>query len=86
MDIELATKVDLDGKANSNHTHSYTDLNDKPIIPTKTSQLTNDSGFMTGGATGVTFNNSGTGLAATNVDTAIKELKALFDSLGATGE
>ena len=27
---------------------SYNDLSDKPTIPTKTSQLTNDSGFLTG--------------------------------------
>ena len=27
---------------------SYTDLSNKPTIPTKTSQLTNDSGFITG--------------------------------------
>lgn len=26
---------------------SYNDLSDKPTIPTKTSQLTNDSGFLT---------------------------------------
>lgn len=29
-------------------TGSYNDLNDKPTIPAKTSQLTNDSGFITG--------------------------------------
>lgn len=28
---------------------SYSDLSDKPTIPTKTSELTNDSGFITGG-------------------------------------
>lgn len=33
---------------------SYTDLTNKPTIPSKTSQLTNDSGYITG-ATGVTF-------------------------------
>lgn len=33
---------------------SYTDLSNKPTIPTKTSQLTNDSGYITG-STGVTF-------------------------------
>lgn len=33
---------------------SYNDLTNKPTIPTKTSQLTNDSGYITG-ATGVTF-------------------------------
>ena len=30
-----------------NHTHSYTNLEDKPTIPTKTSDLQNDSGFLT---------------------------------------
>ena len=29
------------------HTHSYNDLTDKPAIPTKVSQLTNDSGYTT---------------------------------------
>ena len=33
---------------------SYTDLSNKPTIPAKTSQLTNDSGYITG-STGVTF-------------------------------
>ena len=53
----------LDGKADSSHTHvasditsglasvatsgSYADLNNKPSIPSKTSDLTNDSGFIT---------------------------------------
>ena len=35
----------LSQKANNEHTHNYNDLNNKPIIPTKTSQLTNDSNF-----------------------------------------
>lgn len=33
---------------------SYTDLSNKPTIPERTSQLTNDSGYITG-STGVTF-------------------------------
>ncbi len=33
---------------------SYTDLKNKPTIPSKVSQLTNDSGYLTG-STGVTF-------------------------------
>ena len=55
----------LNGKANSSHTHtkseitdfptlatvatsgSYNDLSNKPTIPSKTSDLTNDSGFIT---------------------------------------
>ena len=49
---ELATRTDLSNglkeKANTDHKHSYNDLNDKPTIPTKTSQLSNDSEFITG--------------------------------------
>lgn len=30
------------------HSHSYNDLSDKPAIPSKTSDLSNDSGFITG--------------------------------------
>lgn len=33
--------------AKSNFSGSYNDLTNKPTIPTKTSQLTNDSGFLT---------------------------------------
>lgn len=36
-------------KADSNHGHSYNDLADTPTIPSKTSQLTNDSGYTTFG-------------------------------------
>jgi len=41
-----AKKSDL-----SSHTHSYTTLTDKPNIPSKISQLTNDAGFITGSGT-----------------------------------
>ena len=40
--------VALNEKANSSHTHVASDITDFPTIPTKTSQLTNDSGFLTG--------------------------------------
>ena len=40
----------LDGKASTNHTHSYTDLTNKPTIPTNTNQLTNGAGFLTNGS------------------------------------
>jgi hypothetical protein len=33
-------------KANASHTHTKSDITDMPTIPTKTSQLTNDSGFV----------------------------------------
>ena len=37
----------LDGKANSSHTHTKSEITDFPSIPSKTSDLTNDSGFIT---------------------------------------
>lgn len=37
----------LDDKAPISHTHLKSDITDFPTIPTKTSQLTNDSGFKT---------------------------------------
>lgn len=37
----------LEGKANSEHNHVVSDITDFPTIPTKTSQLINDSGFLT---------------------------------------
>ena len=38
----------LNEKAGSIHMHVASDITDFPTIPTKTSQLTNDSGFLTG--------------------------------------
>lgn len=35
----------LSGKANVSHTHTKSQITDFPNIPTKTSELTNDSGF-----------------------------------------
>lgn len=40
--------VDLTGKANTSHTHTVSDVTDFPTIPTKTSDLNNDSGYITG--------------------------------------
>lgn len=37
----------LSGKANTNHTHTKSEITDFPTIPNKTSELTNDSGFLT---------------------------------------
>lgn len=37
----------LNGKANSSHTHTKSEITDFPSIPSKTSDLTNDSGFIT---------------------------------------
>ena len=38
----------LNGKANSSHTHTTSDISNFPTIPSKTSDLTNDNGFITG--------------------------------------
>lgn len=42
----------LEGKANSVHSHVVSDITDFPTIPTKVSDLTNDSGYITGVAWG----------------------------------
>lgn len=41
-----ATKTELNNKANKSHTHTTNDITNLSV-PTKTSQLTNDSGFIT---------------------------------------
>ena len=45
------TKSDVDtllnGKSDTSHTHIKSDITDFPTIPSKTSDLTNDSGFLT---------------------------------------
>lgn len=38
---------ELNGKASSKHSHTQSDITDLPTVPTKTSQLINDSGFLT---------------------------------------
>lgn len=38
----------LNNKAASSHTHTTSDISNFPTIPTKTSDLTNDNGFITG--------------------------------------
>lgn len=42
-----ATKEELTGKANTVHTHTVSNIDDMPAIPSKTSELTNDSGYAT---------------------------------------
>lgn len=36
------------GKANAGHSHTYSEITGTPSIPTKVSQLTNDSNYLTG--------------------------------------
>lgn len=52
------------GAGTSSFSGSYTDLSDKPTIPTKTSQLTNDSGYLTSAP--VTSVDGSTGAITTN--------------------
>lgn len=44
---KLETDTLLEGKANSVHSHVVSDITDFPTIPTKVSDLTNDSGYIT---------------------------------------
>lgn len=48
LDTELANYVETTDLATVATTGDYDDLTNKPTIPTKTSDLTNDSGFITG--------------------------------------
>lgn len=47
INAELATKANASSLASVATSGSYTDLTNKPTIPTAVSQLTNDSGFVT---------------------------------------
>ena len=40
-------EIDLTGKADSSHTHTTSNITDFPTIPSKVSDLTNDSGYIT---------------------------------------
>ena len=53
----------LSGKASSSHTHTKSQITDFPTIPTKTSELTNDSGYTTnvGTITGIKMNGASKG-------------------------
>ena len=44
---KLETNTLLEGKANSKHNHVVSDITDFPTIPTKVSELSNDSNFVT---------------------------------------
>ncbi|GLO66147.1 hypothetical protein [Oceanobacillus kimchii] len=76
--IQLATANDLETKASADHnhddnyspighSHNYEDIDNPPTIPSNGSQIN--------------YNNSNSGLSATDIQSAIDELKALFDSL-----
>ena len=59
----------LNGKANTSHNHTVSDVTDFPSIPSKTSDLTNDSGFITSaGNTTYTLTKSGNTIMLTGSD------------------
>ena len=51
IDLSLSNKANISHAhteyASIDHAHNYNDLTNKPTIPSKTSDLTNDSGFLT---------------------------------------
>ena len=55
MDNTISGKMDNVTLATVATSGSYTDLSNKPTIPTKTSQLTNDSGFVKNGSISATW-------------------------------
>lgn len=48
VDENGVAEVDLSGKADASHTHIISDITNFPNIPTNTSDLNNDSGYITG--------------------------------------
>ena len=48
VDENGVAEVDLSGKADASHTHTVSDVTDFPSIPANTSDLNNDSGYITG--------------------------------------
>ena len=83
----------LNGKANSSHTHTKSQITDFPSIPSKTSELTNDSGFLTShqdisgkiDSAGTGLSKSGTTLNHSNSITALTTAsfkKVKYDSQG----
>lgn len=87
LDTVNTNITDIDRKVDSLHkvatTGSYNDLDNKPvtpIVPTKLSELQNDTGFITT-QTASQIPISVEGLSGENVGDIIVELKALIDAL-----
>lgn len=70
LDGITASKVN-DWNNKSDFTGSYNDLTNKPVIPTKISQLTNDSNFLTGVAWGDISNKPATFAPSTHTHTEL---------------
>ena len=52
----------LTGKADTGHTHTTSDITDFPTIPSKTSDLTNDSNFIASAIKESSINDAGVGV------------------------
>lgn len=59
----------LGGKANSSHNHTKSQITDFPTIPSNTSQLTNDSGYITSSGSCNYANSAGSAGSATTAET-----------------
>lgn len=59
----------LGGKANSSHSHTKSQITDFPTIPSNTSQLTNDSGYITSSGSCNYANSAGSAGSATTAET-----------------
>ena len=74
-DALLENKVDASDLSTVATSGSYNDLNDKPTIPTKTSDLTNDSNFEIN-------TNKVTSLSSSSTDTQYPSAKCVYDLVG----
>ena len=83
---ETETDNLLSGKASSSHSHSKSDITDFPTIPSKISDLTNDSGFLTSAAIAdmLTSNDIANNLTTTAAGKVLdaRQGKALADLIG----
>lgn len=68
-----ATAVQPDDLAAVATSGSYADLSNKPTIPTKTSQLTNDSGFLSSSVVGALYKGAWIASAATGIGQSYTE-------------
>ena len=66
----------LGGKANSSHSHTKSQITDFPTIPSSTSQLTNDSGYITSSGSCNYANSAGSAGSATTAETVSTSVAA----------
>ncbi len=85
-DYYTTTETDtlLSGKANNSHTHTKSQITDFPTIPSKTSDLQNDSGFLTSHqdiSGKEDTSNKVVSLSSSSTDTQYPSAKIVYDSL-----